>query len=77
MKLIENKHSNNTSKHINKQLQIQPKEVLEDKDTRKSLVLEKKKSISDLTIENIFENYNEKHENTLLVSFESIGNEKW
>ncbi|WP_158259580.1 hypothetical protein [Mammaliicoccus sciuri] len=42
MKLIENKHSNNTSKHINKQLQIQPKEVLEDKDTRKSLVLEKR-----------------------------------
>ncbi|UXU83589.1 hypothetical protein MUA77_12390 [Mammaliicoccus sciuri] len=77
MELIENKHRNNSSTHISKQLQIQPKEVLEDKDTRKSLVLEKKKSISDLTVENIFENYNEKPENTLLVSFESIGNEKW
>ena len=64
-------------KQLMKRLQLQPNDILDYKTTGDKIILEKANKASELTVEELFRDYQGKPVNTTPTLFENTGHERW
>lgn len=64
-------------KQLMKRLQLQPNDILDYKTTGDKIILEKADKASELTVEELFRDYQGKPVNTTPTLFENTGYERW
>ena len=64
-------------KQLMKQLQLQPNDILDYKTTGDKIILEKAGKAPELTVEELFRDYQGKPVNTTPTLFENTGYERW
>lgn len=81
MQLVINKWGNSSAIRLPKQLvqelQLQTNDVLDYKVSGNKIILEKVNNVPELTVEDLFKDYQGKPVNVTPVLFESVGNEQW
>ena len=81
MQLVINKWGNSSAIRLPKQLvqelQLQTNDVLDYKVSGNKIILEKVNNIPELTVEDLFKDYQGVPVNVTPALFESVGNEQW
>ena len=81
MQLVINKWGNSSAIRLPKQLvqelQLQTNDVLDYKVSGNKIILEKVNNIPELTVEDLFKDYQGEQVNVTPAIFESVGNEQW
>lgn len=81
MQLVINKWGNSSAIRLPKQLvqelQLQTNDVLDYKVSGNKIILEKVNNVPELTVEDLFKDYQGEPVNVIPVLFESVGNEQW
>lgn len=81
MQLVINKWGNSSAIRLPKQLlqelQLQTNDVLDYKVSGNKIILEKVNNVPELTVEDLFKDYQGEPVNVTQVLFESVGNEQW
>ncbi len=81
MQLVINKWGNSSAIRLPKQLvqelQLQTNDVLDYKVSGNKIILEKVNNVPELTVEDLFKDYQGEPVNVTPALFESVGNEQW